>query len=416
MTSLFEKQSLDSERLKYWRGNLLGAATCLFVVWIGATIAGPLVPVLLHRDLGIDDARELALWTGICASIGPLMMGLTSPFWGLLADWLGRKGALARATLGAGLFIGGIGLVQSAGQLVFMRALSGATSGVSANALSLIASETPSQHLGRAIGVLTTARNLAQSVGPAVGGLAATIVPVRLVFVVSGVIILMGLGPVARIHETSGPVRGAPRVSARGALAAAGVATRRALIVVLIGQALSQAAFHGAQQLMIVRMIQVDPAAATLAAGIAFAVTSLAGALTGTLYTSLARRAGYLGVSITGAVVLCFAIVVTAYGSIPVMVIAAFFAGGAFGAVSPASASMLGMEAPDSAKATVFGVSGSVLAFAQAGGAFGGGLIAAALTPTGGLNVLALVGLGSAVVLWLRGREPQAHATLSAPS
>ena len=65
---------------------------------------------------------------------------------------------LERATLGGAVIVAAMGFVQNAEQLVILRALQGATTGVIAANNALVAAQTPKEHSGFALGVINMAR------------------------------------------------------------------------------------------------------------------------------------------------------------------------------------------------------------------------------------------------------------------
>ena len=77
-----------------------------------------------------------------------------------------------------------------------------------------------------------------------------------------------------------------------------------------------------------------------------------------------------------------------------------------YGALAPSLATMLGLEAPPFAKATVFGYSASATALGMAAGPLAGGGVAATAGLPVGLYLSAVAVLAVAAVMALKGREP----------
>ena len=402
-----EAQQAESERHR--RGNIFGAASAVFATTFGAFMALPLLPVFLHNDLGLTDTREIAFWSGFATSMGPLASAVVGPFWGMAADRFGRRGMLVRAVLAAGGFTGALALAQAPTQVAVLRAFSGATSGVGPGAIALLAAEVPRERLGSALGAITTARALGQSVGPAIGGVLGSFLPLRIVFALGGVVIAFGVIPVvAKVHETTRIADASARPPIRRVLRELSRDTRSAIAVLIGVPALAQFALAGAQQLLLVHIIEVDPAGASLASGLAFAAISLATALAGTTYGRLVRGRGYLRVAIVAAAAMAVAIAAESLiVAVPAMIACAAFLGLGYGAHMPATSSMLGLETPNAVKGTIFGFGSSAQAFGSAGGAFFGGVLGATIGPAAGLQVLASAAVVSALVLAFTGREPE---------
>lgn len=402
----------EATRERFWKANLFGASVAAFLVMFGMFLSNPLMPSFLHRELGLEDPGAIAFWSGLSAAVPPMINSIASPIWGRLADRFGRRGMLARAVAGAGCFTASIALVQNTAQLVAMRALGGLTAGVNPASLALVASEMPRRRLGQALGMLTTARSLGQTVGPAVGGIAGTVLPLRAVFAASGLVILAGLAPVLLgIHETTRPEPGSVRPSVRSSLQSAGAGVRRAVVTVVAAQALAQFALAGAQQLILVRVLEVDPAGATLGSGFALAALSLSGALAGILYPQAIPLLGYRRIAIASAFVLAAAVIAAAQTAsvAPIIATAAIFGLG-YGSHSPATASMLGLETPNAVKGTIFGLSASAQQIGWAGGALGSGVLAVAFGTAGALVTIALAAFAAAAVIAIWGREPELAA------
>lgn len=398
----------SSDRQRYWKANLLGASIVAFMVQAGYSVANPLLPAYLHRELGIDDPGRLALWSGLAAAVSPFVSAVASPIWGSFSDRFGRRNLLVRAVTGAAVCTAALGLVQNAFQLMLVRTANGVAAGVQVNALSLVASETPQRHLARAIGILMAARSLSQTVGPAIGGVAGSLFPLRAVFAVSGLVMLASVGPILlKVRETARPPRGSVRPSALATLRSSGADVRRAIVALIATQALAQCALAGAQQLILVRIIELEPGSATLGGGLAVTGLSLTATLTGIVYPRALPALGYRRLAIASTLVLGAAILGAALAtSVPWLVAITAIAGIGYGAHTPATASMLGIEAPGTAKGTIFGLASSGQQFGFGVGALGTGIVAAVFTTAGGLLACTLAAAAAGIALALWGREP----------
>lgn len=79
-----------------------------------------------------------------------------SPVWGRLADRYGRKPMCLRAALGMAIVLGAMGLVTNVWQLIGLRMVQGVFAAFISNSNALIATETPKEKSGGAIGVIAT--------------------------------------------------------------------------------------------------------------------------------------------------------------------------------------------------------------------------------------------------------------------
>jgi DHA1 family multidrug resistance protein-like MFS transporter len=99
-----------------------------------------------------------------------------------------------------------MGFVQNAEQLVLLRALQGAVTGVVAAANALVAAQTPREHSGFALGLVNMARWTGTAGGPLVGGLIAESFGFRQSFWITGLLLgLAGLAVVFFVREEFTP-------------------------------------------------------------------------------------------------------------------------------------------------------------------------------------------------------------------
>ncbi len=77
-----------------------------------------------------------------------------SPVWGRLADRYGRKPMCLRNALGMAIVLGAMGLVTNVWQLIGLRMVQGVFAAFISNSNALIATETPKEKSGGAIGVI----------------------------------------------------------------------------------------------------------------------------------------------------------------------------------------------------------------------------------------------------------------------
>jgi MFS transporter, DHA1 family, multidrug resistance protein len=395
-----------------WRRNLAALWLAELTAILGFSFAFPFLPLFLHRELHIPNGPELAFWSGISAGATGFALALTSPIWGRLADRYGRKPMLVRAMVGGGISVGLMGLAQSALQLTVLRGIQGASSGTVAAATALVATETPAKHLAWALGILSSAISLGSAVGPAAGGLAANLVGLRAIFLGGGALLLVATVPVLLM------VRETPRRMSRMAqprtlevLRLARAGTIGALAVLMVGQGLLQTSYGAAQQLVVLRLLELTGAKdAQALTGISFAAAGIATALASVIYSRLLRRTNYRTLITVGALLLGLALFGTAAAGTPPFVIGTFVIASFFiGALIPAFGAMIGLESPAIVQATVFGVGSSAISLGFGLGPLIGGFVASAAGVRAGLIVAATLAIILATLVGLRAREPRPH-------
>ena len=392
-----------------WRRNLAALWLAELTAILGFSFAFPFLPLFLHRELHIPSGSQLSFWSGISAGATGLALAVTSPLWGRLADGYGRKPMLVRAMIGGGISVGLMGLAQSALQLTVLRGVQGASSGTVAAATALVATETPAANLAWALGILSSAISLGNAVGPAAGGLAANLVGLRAIFIGGGAMLLLATVPVLFIvRESPRRVRG-KTPPALQVLRAARAGTIRALAVLMIGQALLQTSYGAAQQLVVLRLLELTPSArdAQSLTGVTFAAAGVATAIAAVSYSRLLRATSYRILLTIAGVLMALMLFATVLAGTPAILILTFVAASfVSGSLIPAMGAMVGLEVPPMIQATVFGVSSSAISVGFGLGPLMGGFVASAAGIRAGLGTAAAVAILMTAILALFAREP----------
>lgn len=204
-------------RISAWQRNLAA-------LWIGQTFTMiafsfvfPFFPLYV-QELGVEGTAEAAQWAGYVGAASALSMAIAQPIWGNFADRLGRKPMVIRSMAGAAVTVGAMGFVTSPEQLVALRFIQGAVSGVVSASNALVASTAPKERLGFALGLMQVALFVGHALGPLGGGLIADAMGYRMPFYIAGGLMATGaLIVVLFVHEDfTPPPASAPR---RGVLA-----------------------------------------------------------------------------------------------------------------------------------------------------------------------------------------------------
>jgi MFS family permease len=176
--------------MENWKRNLL---VCWFGVFVTSSGLSQIVPILplYIASLGVNNTAALEQWSGIAFGITTLSMAIFSPIWGQAADKYGRKPMLLRASLGMAIVITAMGFVHNVYQLMVLRLLQGTISGFYAASITLIATQTPKERTGWALGTLATGSVGGMLFGPLFGGYLAEKIGFRSVFLSTGVLLLI---------------------------------------------------------------------------------------------------------------------------------------------------------------------------------------------------------------------------------
>ncbi len=144
----------------------------------------PFLP-LYFASLGMSDAADIALWSGISLGITPGMTALLAPLWGRLADRYGNKLLVIRSLVAFVVTMVAMGLVSRPWHVVALRVVQGFFAGYGALAVAMAAGSAPPDRMASAIGTVQTAQRLGPAVGPVVGGALAYAIGIRQTFFVS---------------------------------------------------------------------------------------------------------------------------------------------------------------------------------------------------------------------------------------
>jgi len=334
-------------------------------------------------------------------------MAIASPIWGLLGDRYGRKPMLIRSMLGGALTVGLIYFARNPTELLILRFLQGATSGTVAAATALVAAETPRSRVAWSLGVVTSAVALGGAIGPVIGGLAAEVFGLRLVFLGGGILLLASLVPVVLIVQESPMVRASgPRANVVDLIKQRPGLPKQ--LAVLIGsQGLIGVCNSATSQLVVLRLLEMVTNGVSAVSGLGFGLAGLSSSAAAIFYTRVTRRLGYVRTVAAAAGLVAVAVALIGIAPWVALVVIGVGLNGLFsGVILPATASMIGLETPHEAQSTVFGLNASSVAF----GFFLGPLIAGTVAATAGVSasllVIATLALVLAGVVAAGAREP----------
>lgn len=204
-----------SKNKPQWKRNLQVLWFGNFMIGIGFSMITPFMSLYID-ELGHFSKAQLNLWSGVVFSSTFLVMAFISPVWGRIADRKGRKLMLLRTALGMSIVLTLAAFVTNVWQLLALRTLQGVFSGFISNANTLIATTTPKEESGRALGTLTTGNVSGALLGPMIGGAIAQIYGYRIPFVITGVVLFIAfLLSLFFVHEDFKPVEKGDQVSAK---------------------------------------------------------------------------------------------------------------------------------------------------------------------------------------------------------
>ena len=177
--------------MESWKKNLYSLWCAQFIAALGLNLVAPFLPFYL-RDLGITGDKSIKIWSGVAYAAPFVISALMQPLWGILGDRYGRKMMIVRAMMGLALANILMGFAQSAPQFVLCRLLQGLLSGFIAPSLALMASSSPPEKTGYALGTLQAALVSSLILGPFLGGVFMHVTGVRPIFFTTGIFCALG--------------------------------------------------------------------------------------------------------------------------------------------------------------------------------------------------------------------------------
>jgi len=339
--------------------NLLAITGACFIGFSGFTLAMPFLP-LYFAQLGMRDAADIALWSGLSLGVTPGITALLAPLWGRVADRHGTKFLVLRSLICFVITMVLMGLATRPWHIFGLRVLQGFFAGYGALAVSMAAQAAPPERMASAIGTVQMAQRLGPAVGPVIGGVLAVAIGIRASFFVSSLFYLAALILVWCWFEEP------PRPSAAAVLERAplrpifvsgtGFQQFVLLMGVIFGLQLVDRSFGPVLPLYL-EQLGVPTDRIALAAGVLFSAVAGAGAVGNLVTQRLLHR-------LAPRALLRYTTMVAAAGLLPfvlqwsvgALLAAALVFGFAIGVAMTASFSAAGHVIPEDARAAGFGL------------------------------------------------------------
>ena len=392
-----------------WRRNLLWLWVVNALTQFGVYSAHPFIPLYIQSELGVHDPRQVASWVGLAGSAVGVSLFISAPVWGRMADRIGRKSMVFRATGVGGLIVASAALVQTPLQLIGVRFLTGTVAGNQSAITALVGAETPRHEVGRALGIIGSATAIGRAAGPLLGGLLVIWIGLRYQFAVAGLLMTVAVVPLMfLVGETDRRREPSRRLSLRHLLRGVPASDLRVLLMLLVVSAVVNVANFTNAQFLGLKLIETVPGNPSFVTGVAFSAAGGCTAIGALTYSWFVRQFGYRWVAAASTALFGIGIAGMALGNNPVqIVIAAAAAGVVFGACIPALNSMVGLECPEPLRATMYGTGNSLVGILLAIVPLLAGLVAASFGVSIALLAVAVGAVVCGLTLFVFGREPQ---------
>lgn len=380
------------------------------VAEIGFSFALPFIPLYV-QELGVPDVTDAGLWAGAMAGGFSLTMAAMGPLWGAAADRFGRRLMVQRAMFGACIIIGAMGLVQSPAQLLVLRIVQGAFTGVVAATSTMVSLMAPRRHLGSALGLMHAALFTGASLGPLLGGafadhygFRASFAATAAIFLLAGALVTLFVPEPARegmeqddvsVHRDGGAVGAPPPLSAPRLI-------HREILIVIILSAVIRVANMAPQPILplFVQSLGASPAGIATTVGAVVAASGIASTISALLLGRISDRYGRratLLVCLLAATALSplHALVTSVWQLLLLRTALGFALGGMF----PAIQAVLTDLTPANRRGTAFGWLATAGALGNGAGPVTGSALAAAFGITASFLAPAPIFLASALLL-----------------
>jgi MFS family permease len=363
-----------------------------FTTIVAMTLLLPFLPLYVE-ELGVREHAAIVQWSGVAYGAAFFTAALVAPLWGRLADLYGRKLMLIRASLGMAVAMALIGMAQDVWQLVGLRLLAGLLGGYASGSMVLVATQTPKERSGWALGTMSSAIMAGNLAGPLIGGALPPLIGIRATFLYAGaVIFLTFLATVFLIKEEKRP---APPKDGKARGAWSSIPDKRPVLAMLFTGTLLMLANMSIEPIITVYVatLVADPAHVTMMAGLAMSAGALGSILSAARLGRLADRIGQWNVivgclAVSGALLVPQAFVTSGWQ----LVALRFLMGLSLGGLLPCIASVIRHSVPERSAGSMLGYSISAQYTGQVAGPLLGGFV-------GGHFGMRSVFLGTCVLL-----------------
>jgi MFS family permease len=364
--------------MEAWKKNLWVCYFAVFIVSIGMSQMAPILPLYIEH-LGISDTESIERWSGIIFGCNFISLAIFSPIWGKYSDRYGRKPMALRASLWLSVIMFGLGLAQNVYQLALLRLIQGALSGFQGAIIPLIATQTPVEKSGWALGIIFTGQVSGALLGPLIGGYLSELVGYRQTFFIISAFCFLGfLALAAFVKEDHKPDKMKKNISISEVWHS--LPNPQLIRCLFVTTFLLQFALISIQPILTVYISQLSPSANHIAliAGVVYSCSGLASMLTASRLGHISDHIGahkvLLGALLLGGIVFIPQAFVTSPWQLGAL---RFGLGIATAGLLPSINSLIRQNTPKDALGRIYGLNQSAQFVGMFSGSFLGGTLAA---------------------------------------
>ena len=174
-----------------------------FLSTVGMALVFPVLPFLVGSHIG--DAGSTAFWVGILEAVYAACAFVAAPFLGALSDRIGRRPVLIVSLIGSAIGWVLFGLGGALWVLFFARIVDGLTAGDMSVAFAYLADITAPEDRARRFGLAGAIGGVGFLVGPAIGGLLASVSLAAPMFAAAAVSVLTAILAAVVLPESLDP-------------------------------------------------------------------------------------------------------------------------------------------------------------------------------------------------------------------
>ncbi|WP_034423528.1 MFS transporter [Thermanaerosceptrum fracticalcis] len=352
-----------------WRRNLWFLSIAVFIANLSFTLNMPFLPRFLE-ELGLE--KNLSLWSGIMISVNFVTYAIMAPIWGSLADLHGKRVMFMRSGFGIAVTYVFMGLAANHWQLFIFRAMNGLLSGFIPSAIMFVATNTPEEDMGYALGILNTFIALGGIMGPFMGGAMVQYLGLRMIFYISAGLLFIA-SALAVFGTKERIIKQAVKVNLWQDLKS--IMANRSLKVYFFCMVMLQGATYMIQPILPIRIAELTRGNVELITGIIFSVIGISLAIGSPLVCKI-KKANYVTI-LLGGLLLCalLSVVQGLTYSVLLLGVQRFLFGFANAAVNVSGNVLITQCAGEEMRGRVFGTLNGLTAFGAVFGPLMGGFL-----------------------------------------
>lgn len=399
-----------------WKRNLFACWIGVFIAAIGMSEVAPILPLYLHH-LGVQNASLMSRLAGITFGSTYFVSAIFSPIWGHAADRIGRKPIILRAGLGLSVIYLLMGLAPNVTVLLILSMVQGAFTGYGSACNPLIATQTDKEHVGYALGMLSTAGVAGSLLGPIVGGAIEDVFGLQAVyFIMSGLLFIAFLVTMLLVKESF--VRDGSKSQGMREIWRS-VPQKELTVVVWITFFVLMMGLYSIEPIMTQYIAQLHPDASHVAliSGLAFSASGLSNIISAPRLGKLSDRVGAHKVILFALIAAGALYIPQAFVQNPWQLLAfRFLLGFAMGGLIPSVNIMIKKITPNALTGQIFGLNMSFGYLGVFAGSVVGGQIAGQFSIQYVFYFASVLMLLNAVWIYFRAYKKLGAADLSEPA